>query len=229
MSEASRIPLLDRDAAPTDSRKVYDTLLADRGVVPNMFKVLGYRPEIAQGVAGFLKPLRPTALYPAFSGTGRVASAIAIAHTPFVPTALRSPKRATELQIESVANFESGPYRQGKLGFRLADRSIAVRTRSTTYSFAQLKKFSDPELIELFRPPLRSKCFPLHDGLRIPITLHRRPRTALRQHVGDKLVPMTQRRIASRVRSSTEKVRWRSFSRQELSAKVARSSSRART
>src|SRR5207248_8826105 len=32
-------------------------LLAQRGVVPNMFKVLSYAPAIAQGVAGFLKAL----------------------------------------------------------------------------------------------------------------------------------------------------------------------------
>src|SRR5439155_18118898 len=57
MSDAPRIPLLDRDAASPDAQKIYDALLATRGVVPNMFKVLGYRPEIAQGVAGFLKPL----------------------------------------------------------------------------------------------------------------------------------------------------------------------------
>ncbi len=57
MSVAPRIPLLERESATPDAQKIYDALLAARGVVPNMFKVLGYRPEIAQGVAGFLKPL----------------------------------------------------------------------------------------------------------------------------------------------------------------------------
>src|SRR5258708_7534800 len=66
MSATSRIPLLDRDAAAPDSQKIYDALLAARGVVPNMFKVLGYRPEIAQGVAGFLKPLLADGALPGF-------------------------------------------------------------------------------------------------------------------------------------------------------------------
>src|SRR4051794_5553401 len=57
MSAKSRIPLLDRDAAGPEAAAIYDALLAQRGVVPNMFKVLSYSPAIAQGVAGFLKPL----------------------------------------------------------------------------------------------------------------------------------------------------------------------------
>src|SRR4249919_1024956 len=113
MSEASRIPLLDRDAAPRDSQKVYDALLAARGVVPNMFKVLGYRPEIAQGVAGFLKPLLADGALPglfkelvAVRVSQQLQSAYAIrAHSI---SALR--KGATEPQIKGVANFESGPY-----------------------------------------------------------------------------------------------------------------------
>ena len=57
MSTNSRIPLLDRDAVAPEAIAIYDALLAQRGVVPNMFKVLSYAPAIAQGVAGFLKAL----------------------------------------------------------------------------------------------------------------------------------------------------------------------------
>ena len=57
MSTNSRIPLLDRDAAGSEAAAIYDALLEQRGVVPNMFKVLSYSPPIAQGVAGFLKAL----------------------------------------------------------------------------------------------------------------------------------------------------------------------------
>src|SRR5438045_4136291 len=45
MSDAPRIPLLQRDSASPDAQKIYDALLAARGVVPNMFKILAYRPE----------------------------------------------------------------------------------------------------------------------------------------------------------------------------------------
>src|SRR6266404_3044477 len=52
-----RIPLLEREDVPPDTAALYDALLAQRGVVPNMFKVLAYSPGIAQGVAGFLRAL----------------------------------------------------------------------------------------------------------------------------------------------------------------------------
>src|SRR6266851_7868167 len=57
MASISRIQLLERDNAAPEAVAIYDALLAQRGVVPNMFKILAYSPAIAQGVAGFLKPL----------------------------------------------------------------------------------------------------------------------------------------------------------------------------
>ena len=56
-SEAVRIKLLERDDVTPEAAALYDALLAQRGVVPNMFKALAYSPDIAKGVAGFLKPL----------------------------------------------------------------------------------------------------------------------------------------------------------------------------
>ena len=55
--ENPRINLLERDSIMPDAAALYDALLAQRGVIPNMFKVLAYSPDIAKGVAGFLKPL----------------------------------------------------------------------------------------------------------------------------------------------------------------------------
>jgi hypothetical protein len=66
MSNSPRIQLLERDAASPDAQIIYDALLAARGVVPNMFKVLAQRPEIAPGVAGFLKPLLSDVALPGF-------------------------------------------------------------------------------------------------------------------------------------------------------------------
>src|ERR1700683_3325688 len=56
-ANTSRISLLERDAVAPDTAALYDALLVQRGVVPNMFKVLAYAPGIAQGVAGFLRAL----------------------------------------------------------------------------------------------------------------------------------------------------------------------------
>src|ERR1700720_62422 len=56
-NENSRVKLLERDAVTPEAAALYDALLSQRGVVPNMFKVLAYAPDIAKGVAGFLNPM----------------------------------------------------------------------------------------------------------------------------------------------------------------------------
>ena len=49
--------MLERDEVSPEVGKIYDLLLEQRGVVPNMFKTLAHTPELALGVAAFLKPL----------------------------------------------------------------------------------------------------------------------------------------------------------------------------
>lgn len=56
-AKAGRIPLLERDQVPEQIGAIYDALLAQRGAVPNMFKIVAHTPELAQGIAAFLKPL----------------------------------------------------------------------------------------------------------------------------------------------------------------------------
>src|SRR5439155_23976502 len=53
----TRIPMLERDQVPPELGNLYDALLAQRGVVPNMFKTLANTPSLAVAFAGFLKPL----------------------------------------------------------------------------------------------------------------------------------------------------------------------------
>jgi len=176
MSAISRIPLLERDSATPDSQKIYDALLAARGVVPNMFKVLGYRPEIAQGVAGFLKPLLADGALPGFY---KELIAVRISRLNQSAYAIRAhsisarQKGASEPQIEAVANFESGPYSEKeKQGFRLADRLHRGAAAVDDMFYCELKSsFTDPELIELFLTAAAFEMFPRFiDGLRIPIT-----------------------------------------------------------
>ena len=176
MSATPRIPLLERDSASPDAQKIYDALLATRGVVPNMFKVLGYRPEIAQGVAGFLKPLLSDGALPGFY---KELIAIRISQHHHSAYAVRAhsisarQKGAAEQQIESVASFETGPYTEKeKLGFRLADRLHHGPDGVDDPFYASLKpSFIDPELIELFLTAAAFEMFPRFiDGLRIPVT-----------------------------------------------------------
>jgi uncharacterized peroxidase-related enzyme len=176
MSAAPRIPLLERESASPDAQKIYDALLAMRGVVPNMFKVLGYRPEIAQGVAGFLKSLLSNGALPGFY---KELIAIRVSHHHHCTYAVRAhsisarQKGATEQQIKALGNLETGPYSEKeKLGFRLADRLHRGPDAVNDAFYASLKpSFTDPELLELFLTAAAFEMFPRFiDGLRIPVT-----------------------------------------------------------
>jgi AhpD family alkylhydroperoxidase len=171
-----RIPLLERDSASPDAQKIYDALLATRGVIPNMFKVLGHRPEIAQGVAGLLKPLLADGALPGFY---KELIAIRVSQHHHSTYAVRAhsisarQKGASEQQIEAVANFETGPYSEKeKLGFRLADHLHRGPQAVDDAFYASLKpSFTDPELIELFLTAAAFEMFPRFiEGLRIPVT-----------------------------------------------------------
>jgi AhpD family alkylhydroperoxidase len=176
MSEGSRIPLLEREAAAPEAQKIFDALLAARGVVPNMFRVLAYRPEIAQAVAGFLKPLLADGALPGFYKelvAVRVGQRMESEYAARAHSISARQKGASEEQITGVKHFESGPYSEKeKLGFRLADRLHAGATSVDDEFYGELKgSFSDPELVELFLTAAAFEMFPRFiDGLRIPVT-----------------------------------------------------------
>jgi AhpD family alkylhydroperoxidase len=172
----SRIPLLERDAATPDMAALYDALLAQRGVVPNMFKVLAYAPGIAQGVAGFLRALLSDG---ALTGWYKELVAVRISillESEYAITAHKASARkkgASEEQIAAVTDFERGPYSaKEKLGFRLADRLHRGPREVNDAFYAELNgTFADTELVELFLTASAFEMFPRFiDGLHIPVT-----------------------------------------------------------
>ena len=52
-----RVRMLDRKEVAPDVAQLYDVLLEQRGVVPNMFRTIAHDPPLAMGIAAFLKPL----------------------------------------------------------------------------------------------------------------------------------------------------------------------------
>src|ERR1700722_20680020 len=123
-SENVRIKLLERHAVTPDAAGLYDALLAQRGVVPNMFKALAYSPDIAKGVAGFLKPLLSDGALP---GWYKELVAVRVSILCESEYAIRAhsisaqKKGASAAQIDAVGDFENGPYsKKKKRGFRLA-------------------------------------------------------------------------------------------------------------
>jgi AhpD family alkylhydroperoxidase len=175
-NENARIKLLERDAVTPDAAALYDALLAQRGVVPNMFKVLVYSPDIAKGVAGFLKPLLSDGALP---GWYKELVAVRVSILCESEYAIRAhsisaqKKGASAAQIAAVADFENGPYSEKeKLGFRLAGRlhGGGCKVDDTFYSELQ-SVFDDAALVELFLTAAAFEMFPRFiDGLRIPVT-----------------------------------------------------------
>ena len=175
-AHTSRIPLLDRDAVAPDTAALYDALIAQRGVVPNMFKVLAYAPGIAQGVAGFLRALLSDG---ALAGWYKELVAVRISilldseYAIAAHKASARKKGATDEQIAGVADFESGSYSaKEKLGFRLADRLHRGPRAVDDAFYAELSAgFTDTELVELFLTAAAFEMFPRFiDGLHIPVT-----------------------------------------------------------
>jgi AhpD family alkylhydroperoxidase len=172
----SRIPLLERETLAPDTAALYDALLAQRGVVPNMFKVLAYAPGIAQGVAGFLRALLSDG---ALTGWYKELIAVRVSillGSEYAITAHKASARkkgATDEQIAAVADFERGPYSlKQKLGFRLADRLHRGSREVEDAFYEELKTaFSETELVELFLTAAAFEMFPRFiDGLHIPVT-----------------------------------------------------------
>jgi AhpD family alkylhydroperoxidase len=172
----SRIPLLERDAVSPETAALYDALLAQRGVVPNMFKVLGHTPGIAQGVAGFLRALLSDG---ALAGWYKELVAVRISMLQDSDYAIRAhnvsakKKGATDEQIAGLREFERGPYTtKEKLGFRLADQLHGGAVAVDDAFFAELRKvFNEAEMVELFLTAAAFEMFPRFiDGLHIPVT-----------------------------------------------------------
>ena len=176
MSTDSRVRLLARDQVTPEIGAVYDALLAARGVVPNMFKVLAHTPAIAPAVAGFLKPLLADG---ALRGWYKELVAVRVSQRNASEYAVRAhsisagQKGATDEQISAVANFEHGPFSpKEKLGFRLADKLHEGGKAVDDNFFTELHaNFMEPELVELFLTAAAFEMFPRFiDGLRIPVT-----------------------------------------------------------
>ena len=175
-TNSSRIPLLEKNAVSPDTAALYDAVLAQRGVVPNMFKALAYSPGIAQGVAGFLRALLSDG---ALTGWYKELVAVRISillESNYAITAHKASaakKGATDAQIAGVADFERGPYSaKEKFGLRLADHLHRGPREVDDAFYAQLKaSFDDAELVELFLTAAAFEMFPRFiDGLRIPVT-----------------------------------------------------------
>jgi uncharacterized peroxidase-related enzyme len=172
----ARLPLLERDEAAEELQPLYDKLLVERGVVPNMFKALANVPGLPQGVAAFLKPLLSDG---ALAGWYKELLSIRVASLndcEYCVSAHRysaKQKGASAGQIEGVDNFESGPFTEReKAGFRYAELLHASGHAIDDAAYAAASAhFNAAELIELTMVAAAFEMFPrFNTAFRIPVT-----------------------------------------------------------
>ena len=176
-ASAPRVPLLERDEVSPEIAGIYDALLKQRGVVPNMFKVLAHTPVLAIGMAGFLKSLLGDNALPGWYKE-LLATRVSLMQQSSYAVSAHSlsarQKGATEVQITAAkGDFESGPFSEAeKLGFRCAERLHRSPKEIDEGFFSQLKAvYSDPQIVELVATAAAFELFPrLIEALQIPTT-----------------------------------------------------------
>jgi AhpD family alkylhydroperoxidase len=171
-----RIRMLERHEVAPEIGAIYDALLQQRGVVPNMFKTLANSPALAHGVVAFLKPIVGDGALPGWYKE-LVAVRVCILHE--FEYGIRAhqlsakQKGAREEQIAALKDFERGPFTESeKLGFRYAGRLHRSPDAIDDGFYAQVKAvYSDSEIMELTAVAAAFEFFPRFIGaLRIPIT-----------------------------------------------------------
>jgi|ERR1700691_5519119 len=173
----TRIPLLERNQVPPELGVLYDSLLHQRGVVPNMFKTIAHTPALAAGIAALLKPLLSDG---ALAGWYKelIATRMSVLNGSEYAVSAHGvsarQKGASEDQIAAVKDdFEQGPFTPTeKLGLRCAEKIHRTGRDLDDAAFADLKDaYSDAQIVELVATAAVFEFFPRFvDGLRIPVT-----------------------------------------------------------
>jgi AhpD family alkylhydroperoxidase len=170
-----RIRMLERHEVAPEIGALYDALLQQRGVVPNMFKTLANSPALLQGIIAFLKPIVGDGALPGWYKE-LIAVRICLLHKFEYGIRAHSlsakQKGASDVQISALQDFENGPFNdEEKLGFRYADRLHRSNDIDDAF-FVQLEAaYNDLQIMELTAVAAAFEFFPRFIGaLQIPIT-----------------------------------------------------------
>ena len=180
MSTASfpkaRVPLLEQDQVPEEIIELYDRLLAERGVVPNMFKALAGVPPLAFGITALLRPLMGEGKLPRWYKeliATRVASLNQCEYCVSAHRYLAAQRGATPSQVASYDHFELGPFTdKEKAGFRYATVLHQSGHAVNEAAFEDVRShFSPEEMVELTAVAAAFEMFSrFNSALRIPVT-----------------------------------------------------------
>ena len=176
VSAPARVPLAERNDVSVEVAILYDKLLADRGVVPNMFKALSNVPDLVLGIAAFLRGLMCEGALPGWYKeliSTRVASLSDCEYCISAHRHLAAKRGATPQQVASYDSYESGPFTdKEKAGFRYADQLHVSGHAIDDHAFAALRRhFNSEEIIELTAVASAFEFFTrMNTALRIPVT-----------------------------------------------------------
>jgi uncharacterized peroxidase-related enzyme len=153
-SPQGRVPMIERSQVTGELAALYDKLLADRGVVPNMFKTVANVPQLALGFAAFLKPLLTEGTLPPWYKELVATRVASLNQCPYLIAShgnLARTRGASPAQVGSLAEFESGPFTEKeKAGFRYADKlHTSAHAIDDQASSAIQQHFTAGELVEL--------------------------------------------------------------------------------
>jgi AhpD family alkylhydroperoxidase len=169
--------MLERDKVPPELAAVYDALLKQRGVVPNMFKTVANSPNLALSFATFLKALLSDGALPGWYKeliAARMSVLLGSEYAVAAHALSAKQKGASEQQIAATkADFEKGPFTEAeKIGLRCADRLHHSASDIDDDFYGKLKSvYNDQQIIELIATASAFELFPRFvDALRIPIT-----------------------------------------------------------
>jgi uncharacterized peroxidase-related enzyme len=172
----ARVPLLERDKVRSEVIDLYDHLLAERGVVPNMFKALANVPALAFGITAFLRPLMGEGALPGWYKeliATRVASLSQCEYCVSAHRHLAAQRGATPSQIASYDHFELGPFSdKEKAGFRYAGILHQSGHAVNEAAYVDVSTyFNPPEIVELTCVAAAFEFFSrFNSALRIPVT-----------------------------------------------------------
>lgn len=169
--------MLERDQVSPELAALYDALLQQRGVVPNMFKTVANTPALALGFAALLKPLLSDGALPGWYKELVATRMSALQGSDYAVTAhslSARQKGATEAHLTAIkSDFERGPFTEAeKLGLRCADRLHHAAREIDDAFYAELKTaYNDRQIVELVATASVFEFFPRFvDALRIPLT-----------------------------------------------------------
>ena len=176
VSTESRVPLAERNQVPVEVAILYDKLLADRGVVPNMFKALANAPDLVLGIAAFLRGLMGEGALPGWYKeliATRVASLNECEYCISAHRYLAEKRGAAPGQLATYDAYETGSFSEKeKAGFRYTDLLHVSGHAVDDAAFAALRAhFNSQEIIELTAVAASFEFFTrMNTALRIPVT-----------------------------------------------------------